>query len=73
MALREARASGIEPVCITIDKQADPYLRRMYGDVRYIVIDRVEGLPEKLPRHLPSADGLKGREQGLCRTGAYQK
>lgn len=50
MALREARASGIEPVCITIDTQADPYLRRMYGDVRYVVIDRVEGLPEKLPR-----------------------
>lgn len=50
MALREARASGIEPVCITVDNQADPYLRRMYGDVRYVVIDRVEGLPEKLPR-----------------------
>ncbi|MDR4477735.1 MAG: VWA domain-containing protein [Nitrospira sp.] len=50
MALREARANGIEPVCITIDKQADPYVRRMYGDVRYVVIDRVEGLPEKLPR-----------------------
>ena len=50
MALREARAKGIEPVCITVDKQADPYLRRMYGDVRYIVIDRVEGLPEKLPK-----------------------
>jgi nitric oxide reductase NorD protein len=50
MALREARARGIQPVCITIDKQADPYLRRMYGDVRYVVIDRVEGLPEKLPR-----------------------
>ena len=50
MALREARASGIAPVCITIDKQADAYLRRMYGEVRYMVIDRVEGLPEKLPR-----------------------
>jgi hypothetical protein len=50
MALREARAKGIEPVCITIDQQADPYLRRMYGEVRYVVIDRVEGLPEKLPR-----------------------
>lgn len=50
MALREARAAGIEPVCITIDKQADPYLRRMYGEVRFVVIDRVEGLPEKLPR-----------------------
>ncbi len=50
MALREARAAGVQAVCITIDKQADPYLRRMYGDVRYVVIDRVEGLPEKLPR-----------------------
>ncbi|WHZ24568.1 MAG: Nitric oxide reductase activation protein NorD [Nitrospira sp.] len=50
MALREARAAGIEPVCVTIDKQADPYLRRMYGEVRFVVIDRVEGLPEQLPR-----------------------
>ncbi len=50
MALREARAAGIEPVCITIDQQADPYLRRMYGEVRFVVIDRAEGLPEKLPR-----------------------
>jgi nitric oxide reductase NorD protein len=50
MALQEIRAKGIKPVCITIDKQADPYLRRMYGDVQYVVIDRVEGLPEKLPR-----------------------
>jgi nitric oxide reductase activation protein len=50
MALREVRAKGIEPICITIDKQADPYLRRMYGDVQYVVIDRVEGLPEKLPK-----------------------
>jgi hypothetical protein len=50
MALREARMKGIESVCITIDRDADHYLRRMYGDVRYIVIDRVEGLPDKLPK-----------------------
>lgn len=50
MALREARMKGVEPVCITIDRDADQYLRRMYGDVRYIVIDRVEGLPDKLPK-----------------------
>jgi nitric oxide reductase activation protein len=50
MALREARMKGIEPVCITIDREADQYLSRMYGDVRYIVIDRVEGLPDKLPK-----------------------
>jgi nitric oxide reductase activation protein len=50
MALREARMRGIEPFCITVDRDADQYLRRMYGDVRYIVIDRTEGLPEKLPK-----------------------
>lgn len=50
MALREARAQGIEPVCITVDREADPYVRRMYGDVRFVVVDRLEGLPEKLPR-----------------------
>ncbi|HET9962770.1 MAG TPA: VWA domain-containing protein [Nitrospiraceae bacterium] len=50
MALHEARAQGIEPVCITVDREADAYVRRMYGDVRFVVVDRVEGLPEKLPR-----------------------
>jgi nitric oxide reductase activation protein len=50
MALREAQSRGIEPVCITVDREADAYLRRMYGDIRFVVVDRVEGLPEKLPR-----------------------
>ncbi|HKT34409.1 MAG TPA: VWA domain-containing protein [Nitrospira sp.] len=49
-ALREARLSGIHPFCVTIDREADGYVRRMYGDVEYTVIDRVESLPRKLPR-----------------------
>ncbi|HEX9155242.1 MAG TPA: VWA domain-containing protein, partial [Nitrospira sp.] len=49
-ALREARRKGINPFCVTIDREADSYLRRMYGDVQYAVIDRVEALPAKLPR-----------------------
>jgi nitric oxide reductase activation protein len=49
-ALREARLSGIDAFCIAIDREADSYVRRMYGDVRFSVIDRVESLPEKLPR-----------------------
>jgi nitric oxide reductase NorD protein len=48
-ALREARRKGIDPFCVTIDREADSYLRRMYGDVHYIVIDRVESLPARLP------------------------
>ncbi len=49
-ALREARRKGIVPFCVTIDREADLYVRRMYGDVRFSVIDRVESLPSKLPR-----------------------
>jgi len=54
-ALREARQRGIESFCITIDREAEKYLRRMYVDARYCVIDRIEALPAKLPgiyRHL---------------------
>ncbi len=49
-ALREARQQGINAFCVTIDREADSYLRRMYGDVQYAVIDRIESLPSKLPR-----------------------
>ena len=49
-ALREARHRQIEPFCVTIDREADAYVRRMYGDVQFAVIDRAESLPAKLPR-----------------------
>jgi nitric oxide reductase activation protein len=49
-ALREAKQRGIEIFCITIDREAENYLRRMYTDARYCVIDRVEALPTRLPR-----------------------
>ncbi|MEK6695020.1 MAG: VWA domain-containing protein, partial [Nitrospirota bacterium] len=49
-ALREAKAMGVHPFCITVDREARGYLERMYGDVCYLIIDRVESLPERLPR-----------------------
>lgn len=49
-ALRDARRHGVNPFCVTIDREADSYLRRMYGDVQYSVIDRIEALPTRLPR-----------------------
>jgi hypothetical protein len=49
-ALREAKAGGVHPFCITVDREARGYLERMYGDVCYLIIDRVESLPERLPR-----------------------
>jgi nitric oxide reductase NorD protein len=49
-ALREARRRGLHPFCITIDRKADSYVRRMYGDVQFAVIDHLEALPKRLPR-----------------------
>lgn len=49
MALREARNSKVHPFCITVDPAGEDYLPHMYGDVRYVVIDTVEELPERLP------------------------
>jgi len=49
-ALREARQRGVHPFCITIDLEADGYVRRMYGDVQFAVIDHLEALPMRLPR-----------------------
>ncbi|MCA1958254.1 MAG: VWA domain-containing protein [Nitrospira sp.] len=48
-ALQEARRHGIRPFCVTIDQETTEYQRRMYGDVRFVVIDRVESLPTRLP------------------------
>ncbi len=50
MALREARAIGIYPFCITVDQKAPEYIEQMYGDVRYTIIQNIHSLPEKLPR-----------------------
>ena len=49
-ALQEARRRGVHTFCITVDRDADDYLRRMYGDVHYLVIDDVAALPARLPR-----------------------
>lgn len=50
MALREARQAGVFPICITVDPAADAYVRAMYGEVAWFVIDAVEELPRHLPR-----------------------
>ncbi len=48
-ALIEAKQKGIKPFCITIDKEANKYIHRMFGEVGYIILDNVEKLPRKLP------------------------
>lgn len=43
-----ARA-GIVSFCMSLDTYADPYVSRIFGARNYMVVDRVERLPEKLP------------------------
>jgi nitric oxide reductase activation protein len=50
MALREARASGIHPFCITVDRNASEYIHEMYDQVSYTIISNITTLPQKLPR-----------------------
>ena len=42
--------AGVDPFCITVDQGADDYLKRMYGDVNFLIIDQAASLPERLPR-----------------------
>jgi len=49
MALREARSSKVHSFCITVDPAGEDYLPKMYGDVRYVVIDSADELPLRLP------------------------
>lgn len=48
-ALLEAKARGIHPFCITIDRQAHEYMAHMYGEVNSIFIDQVDRLPARMP------------------------
>lgn len=50
MALREARLKGIHPFCITIDQAATDYVKRMYGEVGFLVVDDIDSLPTRLPK-----------------------
>lgn len=47
-ALSEARTKGIEVFCVTVDKSGNDYLKRMCPANRYLIIDEIEDLPEKL-------------------------
>ncbi|MCA1556621.1 MAG: VWA domain-containing protein, partial [Acidobacteria bacterium] len=48
-ALRQARAAGVIPFCITIDRDSEAELRDLYGEVGYTIIDDVLSLPERMP------------------------
>ena len=49
MAFNEAKAKGITPFCISIDKEGHDYLKAMCGDIGYEVVSEIESLPRRVP------------------------
>jgi nitric oxide reductase NorD protein len=49
-AVREARAAGLQPFCVTIDREAEDYLPHLFGSQGFVVIRSPEELPSRLPK-----------------------
>lgn len=48
-AVEELYSKGILSYCLTLDPDADNYVKRIFGANNYTIIDHVQRLPEKLP------------------------
>jgi hypothetical protein len=48
-AVEELYSKGVLTYCLTLDPNADNYVKRIFGTNNYTVIDNVQRLPEKLP------------------------
>lgn len=49
-AVREAGSAGVHVFCVAVDRQADGYVRTIFGENNYLVMGTVGDLPEKLPQ-----------------------
>lgn len=56
-AVEELHTQGIYTYCLTLDSDADSYVRRIFGDSHYTIVDEVERLPEQLPVLFASLTG----------------
>jgi len=48
-AVEELYSKGVMSYCLTLDANADNYVKRIFGANNYTIIDHVQRLPEKLP------------------------
>jgi hypothetical protein len=48
-AVEELYSQGVMCYCLTLDPNADSYVKRIFGMNNYTIIDNVQRLPEKLP------------------------
>jgi len=49
-AVEELAAAGVFTFCFSLDPGADAYVSAIFGANRFMVLDRIERLPERLPR-----------------------
>ncbi len=47
-AVEAAARHGVTTYCMSLDPRADQYVSRIFGERHYLVVDKVERLPEKL-------------------------
>lgn len=50
MAIHEARRLGLQPFCVTVDREGGAYLPYIFGPAGFTVIRKPEDLPARLPR-----------------------
>lgn len=48
-AVEELYGTGVLTYCLTLDPNADDYVKRIFGANNYTIIDNVDKLPEQLP------------------------
>jgi hypothetical protein len=48
-AVEELHTRGVLTYCLTLDPEADSYVKRIFGESHYTVVDHVQRLPERLP------------------------
>lgn len=48
-AVDELYSHGVLSYCLTLDPNADNYVKRIFGESNYTIIDNVDRLPEQLP------------------------
>lgn len=48
-AVEEAARAGVTSFCLSLDRNADAYVSRIFGNRNYLVLDNVQSLPERLP------------------------
>jgi MoxR-like ATPase len=53
----ELYSTGVLTYCLTLDPNADAYVKRIFGENNYTVVDNVDRLPEKPPTLFASLTG----------------